>query len=89
MNAETLIWILAAGASLATCVAVGAATGAVEPPAALAAFYAFDLFDALLPAGRSPYAAAAATTMRPSSIGTTRSTRSASCGLCVTTTIVT
>ena len=43
--------LVAAGARPAVAVAFAAATGAVEPPAAFAAFAAFDLTDALLPAG--------------------------------------
>jgi ZIP family zinc transporter len=43
--------LLEAGASKRTAVAVAAGTGAVEPPAALAAFAAFELAGELLPLG--------------------------------------
>ena len=43
--------LLAGGTSKRSAVAIAAATGAVEPPAALAALGAFGLAEALLPAG--------------------------------------
>lgn len=42
---------MAAGARSIVAVGFAAATGAVEPPAAFAAFGAFDLVSGLLPAG--------------------------------------
>ena len=43
--------LLAGGTSKRSAVAIAAATGAVEPPSALAAFAAFSLAETLLPAG--------------------------------------